>query len=439
MYSSAYVWAKILGQLEQKLTSITVSTYFDDVEVVELTDTKLVLYTPSHYRKENILRSFTDHIKTVMQDLFNTTVELVVLDESEIDAYRNQPKNPSLLDFNPQFTFDHFVVGSTNRMAYSAALRVAENPAESYNPLFLYGPSGLGKTHLLYAIANKIHKDHPDYHIVYIKGDDFTNELVSAVREGRNIEFRSKYRSADLFLVDDIQFIAGKDSTQEEFFHTFNTLHESHRQIVLTADRPPNEMNLLEERLRTRFEGGLMQEIQPPDYTTRMAIIKNKAIGLGMDMPDDVCNYIAENITSNVRQIEGTVKKIHAYYDMDDMELTVNNVARAIKDMHMNPSEALPTPALVIAEVARYYNLQETVLRGTLRSKNVAEARQIAMYLMRSLINLSFPDIGREFVRDHTTVMYSCEKVKETLQDPTCALRENIRDITANINNKLAY
>ena len=184
-----------------------------------------------------------------------------------------------------------------------------KKPADSYNPLFIYGPSGVGKTHLLYAIANEIHKAHPDYNIVYIKGDQFTNELINALREGKNNEFRLKYRGADLFLVDDIQFIAGKDSTQEEFFHTFNNLYESHKQIVLTSDRPPHEMVRLEDRLRTRFEWGLLADIQPPDYETRMAIIKNKAVHLGFDIPDDVCNYIAENITNNVRQIEGTVKK----------------------------------------------------------------------------------------------------------------------------------
>ena len=236
--------------------------------------------------------------------------------------------------FNPQFTFENFVVGASNRFAHAAALAVANKPAASYNPLYIYGPSGLGKTHLLYAIANEIHRQHPDFKIVYIKGDQFTNELITALQEGKNVEFRSKYRGADLFLVDDIQFIAGKTSTQEEFFHTFNTLYEAKKQIVLTSDRPPNEMHLLEDRLLTRFEWGLLADIQPPDYETRMAIIRNKARSLNLEMPDEVCQYIANNITSNVRQIEGTVIKILANRDLNGMTIDVQSLSL----IHISPA-----------------------------------------------------------------------------------------------------
>ena len=437
MYSSAYVWAKVLGHMENRLTESVISTWFDEVEVVELTDERLVLYSPSDFRKDMILRRCADYIKDAMRELFEKDIELVVLGENEMKAYQNQTKKPEFIEFNPQFTFKNFVVGSSNRFAHAAALSVANNPAKTYNPLFIYGPSGLGKTHLLYAIAGEIHKSHPDYNIVYIKGDQFTNDLIAAVQEGRNIEFRSKYRSADLFLVDDIQFIAGKNSTQEEFFHTFNELYENHRQIVLTADRPPNEMLRLEDRLKTRFEWGLIADIQPPDYETRMAIIKNKANSVGMELPDDVCAYIAENITTNVRQIEGTVKKILAYRELANMTMDVPNVARAIKDMYKGKAETLPTPSLIIAEVCRFYSIEEEVLRGTLKNKNTAEARQVAMYLIRKLTKLSLPDIGREFGRDHSTVIHSLNKVEKTLSDPTSGLQDNIRDITANINSKL--
>ena len=397
MYSSAYVWAKVLGNMESRLTPAVIS----------------------------------------MRDEFQMEVELEVIDDTEIDAYRENQKKPDFVEFNPQFTFDKFVVGSSNRFAHAAAIAVANAPAETYNPLFIYGPSGLGKTHLLYAIASEVHKKHPSYNIVYIKGDQFTNELIAAVQEGRNIEFRSKYRGADLFLVDDIQFIAGKDSTQEEFFHTFNTLYESHRQIVLTADRPPHEMLRLEDRLKTRFEWGLIADIQPPDYETRMAIIKNKAMSLGLEFPDDVCEYIAENITTNVRQIEGTVKKILAYRDLQGMPLDVASVSRAIKDMYKGKAESLPTPGLIISEVCRFYSIEEQVLRGTLKNKNTAEARQVAMYLCRKLTNLSLPDIGREFGRDHSTVLHGLNKIERLMADSTSGLQDNIRDITANINNKL--
>ena len=238
--------------------------------------------------------------------------------------------------------------------------------------------------------------------------------------------------------MDDIQFIAGKTSTQEEFFHTFNNLYESHRQIVLTSDRPPNEMLRLEDRLKTRFEWGLIADIQPPDYETRMAIIKEKALSYGMDIPDDVCSYIAENITTNIRQIEGTVKKILAYKELSNMVMDVPHVSRAIKDMYnREKAENLPTPNLIIGEVSRFYNIEESVIRGTLKNKNTAEARQVAMYLVRKLTNLSLPDIGKEFGRDHSTVIHSLKKVEQQLAAGTGSLPDNIRDITANINSKL--
>lgn len=437
MYSSTYVWAKVLGHMEARLTPQVVSTWFDDTEILELTDTKLVLYTPSSFRKEIILSRCTGYIRDAMKDLFHSDVELTVLDDSEADAYRGARSRPSFIEFNPQFTFDNFVVGSSNRFAYAAALSVANNPAETYNPLFIYGTSGLGKTHLLYAIAAAVHKAHPEYNIVYIKGDQFTNELISALQDGRNNEFRSKYRSADLFLVDDIQFIAGKQATQEEFFHTFNNLYEAHHQIVLTSDRPPNEILRLEDRLKTRFEWGLIADIQPPDYETRMAIIKNKSISLGLNLPDDVCDYIAENITTNVRQIEGTVKKVLAYHELTGMELTVPNVMRAIKDMYKSESESLPTPALIISEVCRFYNLEDQTIRGKQKTKSTAEARQVAMYLIRKMTNLSLPDVGREFNRDHSTVIHSIDKIEKAIAEPGSGIADNIRDITANIDNRL--
>ena len=437
MYASAYVWAKVLGYLEERLTSTIVSTWFDDAEVVELNEENLIIYSPSELRREVIARRCTDHIQDALKELFNSDVKLIVFGDEELAAYKSGEKNHTAMDFNPQFSFDSFVVGPSNRFAHSAAIAVSKNPGQVYNPLFIYGPPGVGKTHLLYAIANGIRKNKPDANIVYIKGDQFTNELIAAIQSGKNIEFRNKYREADLFLIDDVQFIAGKESTQEEFFHTFNKLYEDHKQIVMTSDRKPSDMLTLEDRLKSRFEWGLLADIQPPDYEPRMAILKNKAKGLGLDLDDDVCNYIAINITNYVRAIEGTVKKNLANRHLNNMPLDLNNISRAIEDMFKAEGNPLPTPSLIISQVCKFYNVDEIILRGSQRTKNVAEARQISMYLIRKLTNLSLPDIGQEFAKDHTTVLHSIRKVEDELKKGDTALQNNIRDITANINSLL--
>ena len=437
MYSNAYVWSRVLTYLEQHSPAVAVTSYFDDAEIVELDESKLVIYSPSPFRKDVILNRYTQLLRQAMQELFQTEVELVVLDEDELPQYSMKKRRRSSTFFNSQYTFDTFVVGSSNKHAFSAAAAVADERTDAYNPLFIYGQSGLGKTHLLYAIANRIQEKHPDYNIVYIKGDQFTNEFLEAVRVGKNFEFHDKYRSADLFLIDDIQFIAGKNATQEEFFHTFNTLYENKCQIVLTSDRVPSDMVLLEDRLRTRFEWGLIVDIQPPDYETRWAITKNKALSLGLDLPDEVCDYIAENITNNVRQLEGTVKKIKCYHDLEGMRMDIPSVSRAIKDMYKGKAQTVPTPELIISEVCRFYSIEESTLRSTLKNKGTAEARQIAMYLIRKLTNLSLPEIAKEFGKNHTTVLYSLRRVEQDLPNTSNGLQDNIRDITSNINSRL--
>jgi len=437
MYSSAYVWAKVLNYIEERLGSTIMMTCFDDAEVVELTEENLILYSPSDFRRDLISRRYSSFIHDALTEIFNSNAKLIVFGDKELNAYKSRGKSKTSMDFNPQFTFDNFVVGPSNRMAHSAAIAVSKTPGQVYNPLFIYGPPGVGKTHLLYAIANGIRKNQPDANIVYIKGDQFTNELIDAIKNGKNVEFRSKYREADLFLIDDIQFIAGKESTQEEFFHTFNTLYEEHKQIVMTSDRKPGDMPTLEDRLRTRFEWGLIMDIQPPDYETRMAIIKNKATHLSLELPDDVCNYIAINVTNNVRQIEGTVKKILAYRDLNNMPLDLPNISRAIDDMFKAEGNALPTPSLIISQVCKFYSVEEEKLRGTLKNKGTSEARQVAMYLIRKLTNLSLPDIGKEFAKDHSTVLYAIRKVEIALKNGDDNMKNNIRDITANINSCL--
>ena len=437
MYSPAYVWAKIIHYLEDRLSTLTISASFDDAEIIELNEEQLIIYSPNEFRREIIQRRYTQYIQDALKEIFHSEAKLIVFGDQELEAYRSKGGSPSSMDFNPQFTFDNFVVGPSNRFAHGAAVAVSNNPGQAYNPLFIYGPPGVGKTHLLYAIANGIRRNGPNANIVYIKGDQFTNELIEAIKSGKNIEFRNKYREADLFLIDDIQFIAGRDSTQEEFFHTFNKLYEEHKQIVMTSDRKPSDMLTLEERLRTRFEWGLLASIEAPDYETRMAIIKTKANSLGLDLNDEVCNYIAVNVTNNVRQIEGTVKKIMAYRDLNNMPLDLPNVSRAISDMFKSEGNALPTPSLIISQVCKFYNVDETTLRGTLKNKGTAEARQVAVYLIRKLTNLSTPDIGKEFNRDHSTILHSINKVENTLKSGDDTLQTHIRDITANINSCL--
>ena len=435
--SSAYVWAKVLSYLEERLTSTIVTAYFDDAEIVELTNEHLIIYSPTDFRRGTIVNRYSVIIQDALKEIFDSDAKVIVFGEKELETFKTRGRSASSMDFNPQFTFDNFVVGPSNRFAHSAAIAVSKTPGQVYNPLFIYGPPGVGKTHLLYAIANGIRKGKPDANIVYIKGDQFTSELIEAIKAGKNVEFRSKYREADLFLIDDVQFIAGKEATQEEFFHTFNKLYEDHKQIVMTSDRKPSDMLTLEDRLKSRFEWGLMADIQPPDYETRMAILKNKANQLGLELSDDVCNYIAINVTNNVRQIEGTVKKILAYRDLNNMPLDLPNISRAIDDMFKSEGNALPTPSLIISQVCKFYSVDEVVLRGTQKTKGIAEARQMAMYLVRKLTNLSLPDIGKEFNRDHATVLYGIRKVEASLKSGDANMQNNVRDITANINSCL--
>ena len=297
MNPAADIWAKVLALMQNEMTTTTINTWFDDTTAVELEGDRFVLYSPTPFKRDIIASRYLPAIQNALRELFSAEFQVTVLTEGELDRYQ-QPKKNDLIPGTEEYTFERFVVGSSNKFAHAAARAVADNPGHSYNPLYIYGESGLGKTHLLYAIAHQVKRKREDLRIVYIKGDDFTNELIASIREGSNAEFREKYRQAGILLVDDIQFIAGKKQTQEEFFHTFNTLYESGRQIVLTSDRPPREMTQLEDRLQSRFVSGLMVDVAPPDFETRLAIIKNKAAMLGVKLPDEIYGYIAENVRS---------------------------------------------------------------------------------------------------------------------------------------------
>ena len=436
MNSAADIWASAVALLEKELTPTAVSTWFYDAEAMELREDQLVLCVPTEFKKNIILSRYLPHLKKVLYDLFAADMDVVIFTREEADRYRAQgPRNENVLIGNEEFTFEHFIVGSSNQFAYNAALNVANNPGRSYNPLFIYGESGLGKTHLLYAIYHTIRKSHPDFNIIFIKGDEFTNELQEAIRLKSTDAFRQKYRDKDLLLVDDIQFIAGKESTQEEFFNTFNNLYESGHQIVLTSDRPPSDMARLENRLRTRFEWGLLADIQPPDYETRCAIIKNKAILLGLELPNDVLEYIAQNITSNVRQLEGTIKRLLAYRDLMGQKVNDENASRAIQALIRARDEYIPSPEIIVEETAKYYALEPKAVLGSSRMKEVVLARQVSIYLIRSITNLSLPEIGKVFGQHHTTVMHSLDKVEKMMKDDR-HLTEVIRDIKSNINSR---
>ncbi len=428
------IWQSVLDKLGGDLTPTAMNTWFSDCRPVELGDRVLVLQTSTDFKRSIIRQRFEPTIRAALSDLFSCDFDVTILVGDEVEDYKNSHVSDDTLPEALAYTFDRFIVGQSNKFAHAAAIAVSQRPGKVYNPLFIYGNSGLGKTHLLLAIGQAIRESDPAVKIGYVKGDEFTNQLVKSIRESSQEEFRQRYRNVDLFLVDDIQFIAGKDATQEEFFHTFNTIYEAGHQIVITSDRPPMEMSLLEDRLRTRFEGGLMADIQPPDLETRVAITRNKAQGLGLLLSDEVIDYIAEKITANIRQIEGVIHKLTAYRELANEPITIASVDRAIDDV-TRTGIYIPTPDVIITETGRYFGIDEEDIRGQRRSKNTALARQIAMYLIRTLTNLSLVDIGEQFEhRNHSTVLSSIRKVEDLLKTDG-DISSTVRDITSNIHS----
>ena len=436
MRSAADIWEKVKSLMENEMTSVSIDTWFGDAEAVALEDTRMVLCVPSDYKRNIIRTRFQGNVERALKELFSFDVDVAFLIPEERERYESA--SPRANESNPfaGYTFDRFVVGSTNKFAFVAAQKVADQPGGSYNPLFIHGQSGLGKTHLLHAIANRIRDAHPDYRIMYIKSEDFVNELIGNIRRGVDMqEFRDKYRKVDLFLMDDVQFIAGKDTSEEELFHTFNTLYEQGKQIVFTSDRPPHEMLRLEQRLRTRFEQGLTADIKPPDYETRMAILKNKTVERGIGLPDPVLSYVAENITANVRQIEGVVNKIMAYQELEGPKLDMDTILRAIRDILQSREDFLPSADTIIQEVARFYDLDSAQIRGQGQSKELATARNVAIYIVREMTQLPLKQIGQEFGgRHHSTIMSSYERVEKLMKEQP-EMSEIIRDIMSAVNS----
>ena len=438
------LWQVVSDYLRQTNSESIYNVWFSELEPISFDGSRAVLMTTAEFKRRILAQKFGGTLHSAFLNALGLDVDVEFIapgegysqsDSSGSAAGSSEIDGSTRASNYFENTFDTFVVGASNKFAHAAAQAVAANPGKAYNPLLIYGNSGLGKTHLLLAIGQTIRHNNPSAKIAYVKGEEFVNQMVKSIGTGTAENFRQKYRNADLLLMDDIQFIAGKDSTQEEFFHTFNCLYEAGKQIVVTSDRPPKEMKRLDDRLCTRLEGGLLADVQPPDLETRTAIIRTKAAQFGMILSEDVIQYIAENITSNVRQLEGVVKRLTAYRDILDDTITVDSVKRAIKDV-IRTGTYIPTPDVIIEESARSFQLTGADLRGQSRNKKTAMARQIAMYLMRNLTNLPLKEIGEEFGgRNHATVLSSIRKVEELLKsDPDIAA--TVRDITSNINSK---
>lgn len=432
MNSIQDIWNGIMEILSGKLTSVSIKTWFDDCTPIDLKDGTLVIHTSTPFKRDILHSRFESEIRDALREMFSCEFDLLILAGDE--EYEPEPTGNPLPEMDG-YTFENFIVGKSNEYAYAAAQGVVKNPGNKvYNPLFIYGNSGLGKTHLLCAIGTAIHENNPNATIAFVKGEEFTNQMVRSIKEGTADEFRQKYRGVDLFLVDDIQFIAGKEATQEEFFHTFNSIYEAGHQIVITSDRPPIDMLRLDDRLRTRFEGGMMADVQPPDVETRMAIIRNKAGHLGMQLSDDNVAYIAQKLTSNVRQIEGVINRLTAFRDLTGNEITREMVDEVIRVV-IRDGVYIPTPEAIIHETARYYQVTPEEIKGISRQKNIATARHITAYLIRNLTNLSLPNIGSFLNRDHATVLASIRKIENQIKNDK-KLSDTIRDITSNINSR---
>lgn len=421
--------------LAGKMTAVSLQTWFGDISVGEMKDDRVILTTPHQVQKDVICDKYKDLLNKTFADIFSQPIEVMVMTENEFRVYLEEKQTgPAYL--NDEFSFSNFVVGGTNRFAHAAAFAVSQMPSQVYNPLLIHGPSGVGKTHLMYAIAGSIKHEHPEWRITYITAEDFTNEMVNALAQGSMNEFRGKYRQVNLLLVDDVQFLAGKSATQEEFFHTFNALFDARHQIVLTSDRPPKEIPQLEDRIRNRFESGLLADILTPDFETRCAIIIKKSNYLGFEMPQEVVNFLAERISSNVRQLEGTVKKIKALITFMGRPLNLETAGIAIEDIYKENPGINPTPAYIIDTVAAFYGITPADITGTKRGQDIMIARQSAIYLTRKLTKHSLPEIGASFGgRDHTTIIHSVNKIEDMVKTDS-TLRGNLEILLKNIRSE---
>ncbi|MBS5987452.1 chromosomal replication initiator protein DnaA [Clostridium paraputrificum] len=438
------LWDQTLTIIKAEMSEVSFNTWIKSCEPISISNDTIRISVPNSFTQDILEKRYKDlvanSIKSICSKLYK--IEFLIASDIKSDETSKEDtpelkKNKAVLindelstTLNPKYTFDSFVIGNSNRFAHAASLAVAESPAKAYNPLFIYGGVGLGKTHLMHAIGHYILDSNPNARVEYVSSEKFTNELINAIKDDKNEEFRNKYRNVDVLLIDDIQFIAGKERTQEEFFHTFNALHDANKQIILSSDRPPKEIPTLEDRLRSRFEWGLIADIQVPDFETRMAILKKKADVEKLNVANEVMVYIATKIKSNIRELEGALIRIVAYSSLTNKEITVDLASEALKDIISKKQGKNITIGIIQDIVASYFNLRIEDLKSQRRTRNVAYPRQIAMYLSRKLTDMSLPKIGEEFGgRDHTTVIHAYEKISENLNTDE-NLQHTIEDIT---------
>lgn len=447
MLSLDDIWEQTLLEMSKTYSGPAMELWFNDMKLIELTDNVAVLICETDFKRDMVANRHSNSIEDHLSKILGFDVEIKLLSaqspESKFDKDEeiilkvndklkssypqsnisgDKQDNHNMPSFTKvqktEYTFETFIVGTSNKFAHAACTAVANNPAKEYNPLFIHGPSGLGKTHLLCAISNRVLETNESMNIIYVKGEDFTNQLIESIAVGpeSTAEFRDKYRKADVLLIDDIQFIAGKPSTQEEFFHTFNALYEDEKQIIMTSDRPPRDIKTLEDRLKTRFEWGLIADVQPPDYELRIAIMKNKAKNIGLNVPEEVFNFLAENLRSNVRQLEGAIKKIGAQSYLSKVEITLELAIACTSDLLSGNEPVAVTLDRIMEKVAKKYGITPEDIKGRKRTREIVIPRHIAIYLIRKMTDMSLLAIGKILNRDHTTIMSSLENIETDLK-----------------------
>jgi chromosomal replication initiator protein len=445
------LWQQVLSVIQTKLSKPSFDTWLKSTKASVFSDSTVVVCAPNNFAREWLESRYTKLISSIIFDFLGKQVEVKFVLETEEPKIQSStqaplavpPKGPAIMTqeefftnmMNARYTFDTFVIGSGNRFAHAASLAVAEAPAKAYNPLFLYGGVGLGKTHLMHAIGHYVLEHNPEARVLYISSEKFTNEFINAIRDNRGEGFRNKYRNIDVLLIDDIQFLAGKEQTQEEFFHTFNALHEEGKQIIISSDRPPKEIPTLEDRLRSRFEWGLITDIQPPDLETRIAILRKKAKAENLEIPNEAMIYIANQIDTNIRELEGALIRVVAYSSLINQDISVHLASEALKDIIPSSRPRVITIHDIQQKVGEFYGLKLEDFKARKRTKAVAFPRQVAMYLSRELTDFSLPKIGENFGgRDHTTVIHAHDKISEALKVDQ-ELYKIIQNLTEKIKN----